>query len=45
MICEYVSRRREGRRNVYAVDRARVLPHDLEAGARVRDLLAAIGAG
>ena len=48
IVCEleaggYLSRRREGRRNVYAVDRARALPHELEAGARVRDLLAAVG--
>ena len=49
IVCEleeegYLSRRREGRRNVYALDAGRELPHPLERGARVRDLLAALDA-
>jgi DNA-binding MarR family transcriptional regulator len=48
IVCEleqegYLSRRREGRRNVYEVHAARELPHELERGAAVQDLLAALG--
>lgn len=48
IVCEleaagYLSRRREGRRNVYSVDAARALPHELEGGAPVSNLLAAVG--
>ena len=44
IVCEleeegYLTRRREGRRNVYEVHGERELPHELERGARVRDLL------
>jgi DNA-binding MarR family transcriptional regulator len=47
IVCElesegYLARRREGRRNVYEVARNRGLPHALERGARVSDLLAAL---
>ena len=49
IVCElesegYLRRRREGRRNVYAVHAERPLPHELERGARVGDLLAALPA-
>ncbi len=48
IVCEletegYLSRRREGRRNVYAVHAERALPHELERGATVQELLAALG--
>ena len=39
----YLARRREGRRNVYEVHAGRELPHELERGARVGDLLKAVG--
>ena len=44
IVCEleeagYLTRRREGRRNVYEVHPERELPHELERGARVEDLL------
>jgi len=44
IVCEleeegYLTRRREGRRNVYEVHGERELPHALERGARVADLL------
>lgn len=47
IVCEleqqqYLTRRREGRRNVYEVDLERPLPHALERPAKVRDLLAAV---
>ena len=47
IVCEleeqgYLSRRRQGRRNVYEVHAARALPHELDRGATVRDLLAAL---
>jgi DNA-binding IclR family transcriptional regulator len=47
IVCElehagYLTRRREGRRSVYSVHADRELPHALEAGARVRDLLDAV---
>jgi hypothetical protein len=49
IVCEleaegYLLRRREGRRNVYEVDTARELPHELERGARVGELLAVLDA-
>jgi predicted transcriptional regulator len=47
IVCElekegYLTRRREGRRNVYDVHGAKELPHELERGARVADLLDAV---
>ena len=47
IVCEleeagYLTRRREGRRNVYEVHAERELPHELERGARVGDLLEAV---
>ena len=44
LVCEleengYVSRRRDGRRNVYSVDADLRLPHELEHEARLADLL------
>jgi DNA-binding MarR family transcriptional regulator len=47
IVCElekegYVSRRRDGRRNVYAIHARRKLPHQLERGVRVGDLLEAL---
>jgi uncharacterized membrane protein len=49
IVCEleeegYLTRRREGRRNVYEVHSGKELPHDLERGARVADLLDAVTA-
>ncbi len=38
----YLTRRREGRCNVYTVHRERSLRHPLEAGAKVGDLLDAV---
>ena len=35
----YLTRRRSGRRSVYSVHTDRELPHALERGARVADLL------
>jgi DNA-binding IclR family transcriptional regulator len=50
IVCEleeagYLTRRRDGRRNVYDVHAERELPHELERGARVGDLLRAVSAG
>jgi predicted transcriptional regulator of viral defense system len=47
IVCEleeqgYLTRRRDGRRSVYAVHPDRELPHALEQGARVGDLLRAL---
>ena len=47
IVCElersdYLTRRREGRRNVYEVHPGRPLPHPLERGATIDDLLAAV---
>ena len=47
IVCElehegFLTRRREGRRNVYEVHAGRALPHDLERGVKVRELLAAL---
>lgn len=44
IVCEleqdgYLTRRRRGRRSVYTVNADRELPHALERGARVADLL------
>ena len=44
IVCEleedgYLTRRRSGRRSVYSVHTDRELPHALERGARVADLL------
>jgi predicted transcriptional regulator of viral defense system len=44
IVCEleedgYLTRRRNGRRSVYSVHTDRELPHALERGARVADLL------
>ena len=49
IVCEleeagYLTRRREGRRNVYDVRPQVRLPHALEQQATVGDLLAAVGA-
>ncbi len=41
----YLSRRREGRCNVYTVHRERPLRHPLERAARVGDLLDAVTVG
>ena len=48
IVCEleqhgYLTRHREGRRNVYEVHADRPLPHPLERGATVADLLRAVG--
>jgi DNA-binding IclR family transcriptional regulator len=48
IVCEleaegYLTRRREGRRNVYEVHAGKELPHELERGARVADLLEPLG--
>ena len=48
IVCEletsgYLTRRREGRRNVYDVHARRPLPHPQERGATVDDLLTADG--
>jgi DNA-binding Lrp family transcriptional regulator len=40
----YLSRRREGRRNEYAVDSAKPLRHRLERDTRLEDLLALLTA-
>jgi DNA-binding MarR family transcriptional regulator len=47
MVCEleqggYLTRSREGRRNVYEVHRGRPLPHPLEREATVDDLLTVV---
>jgi DNA-binding IclR family transcriptional regulator len=49
IVCEleeagYLTRRREGRRNVYDVHPQVPLPHQLERNATVGDLLAAVAA-
>jgi DNA-binding IclR family transcriptional regulator len=49
IVCEleeagYLTRRREGRRNVYDVHPQVPLPHPLERNATVGDLLAAVAA-
>lgn len=49
LVCEleddgYLTRRRVGRRNVYAIHAEAPLPHALEHDARLSDLLAAVGA-
>jgi len=41
---EYLTRRRVGRRNVYAVHPEAPLPHSLEHDARLSDLLAVLDA-
>ena len=47
IVCElehsgYLTRRREGRCNVYEVHPQQSLPHPLERGAKVEDLLTAV---
>jgi DNA-binding IclR family transcriptional regulator len=41
----YVERRRQGRRNVYTVDRERMMRHQAQDGHEIGDLLDLLGSG